>query len=118
MTTQQAKNKRRGAQFEIDALAWVRAQGLAAERLRLSGKNDEGDLVIHDEGLTYICELKNEQRINLAGYITEAVAEATNYAKARGLDPDAVMPIVIVKRRGRPVGDSYVVTRLSDFLSQ
>lgn len=117
MTTQQARNRRRGASFELDVLKWVReVAGLPAERLRLAGVNDEGDLAVQDVGLTYVFEAKAEKQINLAGYITEAEREAANYAKARGLDPANVFPVVVVKRRNRPIGDSYVVTTLSSFL--
>ena len=36
-------NKRMGATFELDIVKWFRGLGFNAERLRLSGKDDEGD---------------------------------------------------------------------------
>jgi Holliday junction resolvase len=117
VTSQNQKNRRKGSQYELDVLAYVRSLGLPAERLRLSGRFDEGDLVIQDEDLTYICELKNEQKLNLAGWVTEAIVERANYAKKRDINPDDVMPLVVVKRRGRPIADSYVVVPLKEFLA-
>jgi hypothetical protein len=39
-------NKAKGAAFEIDVMKWFRGLGVLAERLRLAGKDDEGDLVV------------------------------------------------------------------------
>ena len=45
-------NKRKGAAFEIDVMKWFRKMGVIAERLRLSGKEDEGEgaAAWHTEG--------------------------------------------------------------------
>ena len=58
-------NKAKGAAFEIDVMKWFRGLGVLAERLRLAGKDDEGDLVCVVSGKTYILELKNTARLNL-----------------------------------------------------
>lgn len=116
-TSQNAKNRRKGAQFETDVLAYIRSLGLPAERLRLSGANDEGDIAVIDGDLTYLIEAKNEAKLNLAGWVTEAIIERQNYAKKRGLDPASIMPVVVVKRRGRSIADSYVVVPLKEFLT-
>lgn len=116
-TSQNAKNRRKGAAFELDVLAYIRSLGLRAERLRLSGKNDEGDIAVVDGDLTYLIEAKNEQKLNLAGWVTEALTERQHYATKRGQDPADVMPLVVVKRRGRPIADSYVVVPLREFLA-
>jgi hypothetical protein len=63
-------------------------------------------------------EAKNEARINLTGYVREAETEADNYVKARGLDRSKVMPIVIVKKRGSSIEDSFVVVPAKEFFSQ
>lgn len=107
--------RRKGSLFELDLLRWIRAAGLKAERLRLAGIHDEGDVAVEDVGLTYVVEAKAEQKINLSGYIAEATVEAQNYAKARGLDPGRVMPIVVVKRRNKPISEAYVVCTLQEF---
>lgn len=113
-----SKSRRTGSEFELRVLRWVReVAGLPAERLRLAGRNDEGDIAVQDVGLVYLIEAKAEQKIDLSGYIREAEVEAVNYAKARGLDPETVMPIVVVKRRNQPVEKSYVVTTLAQFLA-
>lgn len=113
MTT---KARRLGSSWEIALLGWFRDKAvLPAERLHLAGKNDEGDLAVQDVGLTYIVEAKNEQRIDLARYVTEAELEAGNYARARRLDRKDVMALAIVKRRGKGVEDAYVVTTVREF---
>ena len=37
--------KRKGSAFETGILKWLRSKGVSAERLRLAGKDDEGDIV-------------------------------------------------------------------------
>jgi len=113
----QAAAKRRGSQFELDALRHIRSLGFPAERLRLAGKDDEGDLAVDDAGFTYVLEAKAEKRMALAEYVKEAQIEAANYAKARGKDPSTVWGLALIKRPGRPIGESYVVTTLDDLLS-
>ena len=39
-------NKTKGATFELDIIKWFRKLGFMAERLRLAGKDDEGDVVV------------------------------------------------------------------------
>ncbi len=56
--------------------------GAVAERLRLSGAEDEGDLVVIVAGETYIFELKNTKKLNLKEFWDEAQKEADNYAYA------------------------------------
>src|SRR5690606_14632617 len=41
-----AANRRRGTQFETDLVKHFRSKGMDTERLRLSGKEDEGDIVV------------------------------------------------------------------------
>ena len=109
--------RRRGSQWELDVLRYVRSLGLKAERLHLAGRDDEGDIAVEDVGIVYVLECKNEKSINLGGYVTEAKVEALNYAKARGLDPKNVMPLAVVKRRNHGVERAYVITELAEFLT-
>ena len=90
---------------------------MPAERLPLSGVADEGDVAVTDvdADLVYLVQAKAEAKINLSGYMTEVHVQAVNYAKARGLDPEHVMPIAVVKRRGYPIEKAYVVCELADF---
>lgn len=108
-------NGRKGAAFELDVLKWLRSKGALAERLRLSGSQDEGDLVAIVAGKTYIFELKNRKSISLPQFWQEAVAEAKNYAKARALayTPPAY---VIIKRRNHPIEKAFVVSDLEQWL--
>lgn len=111
-----AANKRRGASWELDLLKFLRARGYDAERLRLAGLRDEGDLVLKVGGLPYVIEAKNEKSINLSSYVQEAELEAHNYAKARLIKtPNFVS---IVKRRSHGVDKAYVVMPLDQWLDQ
>lgn len=101
----------------MDLLSWFRSIGLPAERLRLAGKLDEGDLAVQDVGLTYVVEAKNEAKLNLTGYVREAQAEADNYAKARKLRRESVMPVVIVKKRNAPISDAFVIVPAAEFFA-
>ena len=47
-------NGRKGSAFEIGVLKWLRSRGITAERLRLSGSQDEGDIVAFIAGKTYV----------------------------------------------------------------
>ena len=116
--TRQAYARRKGSSWETALVRWVREVAkLPAERLRLAGFADEGDIAVTDVdgGLVYLIEAKAEAKINLSGYMNEVHVERINYAKARGLDPETVMPIAVVKRRGYPIERAYVVCELQDF---
>jgi Holliday junction resolvase len=112
-----AANRRRGAQFETDVLKWLRSKGILAERLRLAGKDDEGDLVAMMPTGAAILELKATARMDLPQFWREAVTEADNYAKARGLSfvPPAY---VVVKRRNAGIEHAWVVTSLEKWIEQ
>lgn len=110
-----AKNKRKGSLFETSILKWFRSKGVNAERLRLAGKDDEGDLVAIVAGQPYIFELKATVKMDLPQFWREATTEAANYAKARGLD--TVPPAyVIVKRRMAGLDQSWVIQDLNQWL--
>jgi len=114
-----AAGKRKGSQFECDLLRYFRETvSLPAERLHLAGQKDEGDLAVQDIGLTYLIEAKAEARMTFASYVKEARIEAAHYAFARGIDPERVFPLAVVKRAGLPIGESYVVSTLTDFFRQ
>ena len=110
-----AANKRKGSLFETSILKWLRSKGVSAERLRLAGKDDEGDIVAIVAGQPYIFELKATVKMDLPQFWREATAEASNYAKARGLD---VVPpaYVIVKRRMAGLEQSWVIQDLEQWM--
>jgi Holliday junction resolvase len=110
-----AANKRKGSLFETSILKWLRSKGVSAERLRLAGKDDEGDIVAIVAGQPYIFELKATIKMDLPQFWREATLEAANYAKARGLD--AVPPAyVIVKRRMAGLEQSWVIQDLEQWM--
>jgi Holliday junction resolvase len=110
-----AKNKRKGSMFETSILKWLRSKGVSAERLRLAGKDDEGDIVAIVAGQPYVFELKATIKMDLPQFWREATTEAFNYAKARGLE---VVPpaYVIVKRRMAGLEQSWVIQDLGQWL--
>ena len=109
-------SKQRGTAWETGLVKYLREQGLDADRLRQTGKNDEGDIALRLRN-RFILEAKATARVNLAGWISEAEIEAENYAKHRGLD---VPPgfVVAYKRRNHSTGQSYIITTLEEWLRQ
>lgn len=98
-------SKVKGSKYERDVVAWFRAQGFDCERTYGAGRPDDvGDVEI--EGVPVAVECKNTQRLDLAGFVDEARTEARN----AGVD----IGVAIVKRRGRPAGESYLVCQLDD----
>ena len=110
-------NKAKGAAFEIDVMKWFRGLGVLAERLRLAGKDDEGDLVVVVAGKTYILELKNRKALNLPEFWAEAEVEALNYAKARGIG-DVPLHYVVVKRRNSGIDKAWVIQDLEQWIKE
>lgn len=113
-----AAGKARGAKFETDLLKRIReAYRFPAERLRLAGKNDEGDLaLVHAPRFIHVViEAKAERPHDFASAVREMLVERDNYAKARGIDPRDVLAVSVHKRPGKSIGESYVVTTLDEF---
>jgi Holliday junction resolvase len=112
-------SKARGSAWERDLVKYLREQDIDTERLALRGARDEGDIVMRDasgRGGRYILEAKATARIDLAGWVGQAEVEALNYATHRGIG----MPgfVVAYKRRQHPVGKSYIITTLDEWLRQ
>jgi len=107
--------KRKGSLFETGVLKLLRAKGFLAERLRLAGKDDEGDIVVMVAGSPAIFELKATAKMDLPQFWREATLESVNYAKARGLlaTPPAY---VIVKRRSASLEDAWVIQNFSQWM--
>lgn len=117
MASKQAASKARGSQFETGVLKWLRSKGVMAERLRLAGKDDEGDIICFVSGQPYVLELKATAKLDLPGFWREATVEAENYAKARGIDPTPPA-YVIVKRRNASIDQAWVVQTLEQWIGQ
>ena len=109
-------NKQKGSQFEVDVMKWFRKMGAVAERLRLSGSEDEGDLVVIVAGETFIFELKNTKKLNLKEFWDEAQKEATNYSKHRGISQP--LSYVLFKRRNAGIDKAWVITSLEEWLKE
>lgn len=118
MTTRKS-HKARGATYETDLKDYFRKLGYDAERLARRGSKDEGDIVVRSDffGSIGIIEAKAPgagNAINLSGWQKESQVEARNYAEARDIDNDDVLPAVVIKARGKAIADSYLVLRLGD----
>lgn len=123
MTTRKS-HKQRGARFETELKDYFRGLGYDAERLARTGKLDEGDIVIRKDfigGTIGVLEAKApgaSGRIDLSGWTREAQVEAVNYATARNINTEAVLPAVVIKARGKSISDSYLVLRLGDIFDE
>ena len=118
MTTR-TSHKARGATYETQLKDYFRGLGYDAERLARRGSKDEGDIVVRSDFLGSIGILEAKapgagNKIDLSGWTKEAQVEAINYAEARDIDINAILPAVVIKARGKSVGDSYLVLRLDD----
>ena len=97
-------NKTKGNVAERAVVTYLRGRGfIHAERSRAGWTDDRGDI----DGLPGVCiEIKNEKRINLAGYMDELLRET--------LAAKADTGVVIVKKRGTAdVAQWYAVAPVS-----
>ncbi|MEU2111499.1 hypothetical protein [Streptomyces sp. NPDC019507] len=108
-------NKRKGAAWETELLAGLRSVGEDAERLRLAGAEDEGDLVVREPGGTYLVIETKNARFEPGPFLDEAEVERLNFARHRDLDPFDVDSIVVVKRRGKNWRKAFVLTTVENF---
>jgi Holliday junction resolvase len=100
-------NKAKGSDFERKVADYLAANGFPdADRRYGAGHNlDKGDII----GVpNMVLECKNQARIDLAGFLAEALVEAKNANKKYGA--------AVIKRRGKNVAESYVVMSLSQFV--
>jgi Holliday junction resolvase len=98
-------SKTKGDQWERDVVAYLRDHGHPhAERAYGAGRADDvGDI----DGLVTIIECKNAKRLDLAGWVDEMIRERDRSQTGSG--------VLIVKRRGRPAGDAYVIQPLEQW---
>lgn len=113
------RSKARGTAFETALVNYFRSKGWVADRLRQTGTEDEGDLAVHIPGdtLPVVIEAKAERQMNLSAYIAQAEKEAQAYAKHRDI-PTTPEWLAIVKRPNKPIGQSYVVITLDEYIRQ
>lgn len=112
-----AANRRRGTQFETDLVKHFRNRGMDTERLRLSGKEDEGDIVVRiGRDQRVIVEAKSGKNIRPRFWWNEeAVPEAKNYTKRRSLLNEEVTPALVMKEHNKAIGKSLVTIDLDTF---
>lgn len=108
-----------GRYYETEVMRYMRERGFDVERLRLTGTEDEGDLLLRTGGerrARFVIEAKRVKALNLSGWVAEAEHERNNYCEHRGFGPWATGFVVVHKRRGKGVGQSYVTTTLDEWL--
>jgi Holliday junction resolvase len=104
-------NKARGTRAESAIVAALQACGWPdADRLTLSGKHDRGDVTLgRAGGQRVVIEVKDHKRLDLAGWVDEAGAEATNV--------NAEVAVVVHKRRGKgDPADWYATLTVAELL--
>lgn len=112
--------QRAGKRFEKELLDYFRRYGYDAERLRQTGKHDEGDLAIRTSPLRterhIVIEAKRCKAMDLAGWIKEAQIEHENYRRHRAYNVTPTSFVVIHHARGKPISEAYVTTTLREWL--
>lgn len=99
-----SKSKDKGTRWETEVVNYLNEAGFNCERRALQGALDKGDIL----GIpAWTLECKNEQRIDLARYMSEVNAETVNARTPYGA--------AIVKRRNKGVAEGYVVMPLFQF---
>ena len=115
---------RAGKKFESDLMKHLREKDYDVERLRLTGAEDEGDLLLRASEIIgnvphrFVIEAKRRKGFNLAGWVAEARIERDNYADHRMLRRDDIGFVVVHYARGKNLSQSYVTTTLEEWLRQ
>lgn len=113
---------RAGKKFESDLMKYMREMNWDVERLRLTGVEDEGDLLLRNDApyrnARFVMEAKRTRNLNLAGWIKEAQTERFNYTKHRGMGTESVGFVVVHYARNKGFGGSYVTTTLDEWLNR
>ncbi len=118
-----ATHKARGATHESDIQKDARAKGYESDKIARAGAKDQGDVIVRDIEIKghAIVEAKApglDGKIDIPGWLREAKVEAQNYADARGMDVGRLVPMVVIKARGKSIDEAYVVMRWGDVVKQ
>ncbi len=110
------RNKRNGTRYESDLVKHFREEwGVEADRLRLSGSTDEGDIILRLPGdRKLVVEAKSGQNIRPKEWHREAEKEARNYASHRK-QADIPPVAVVMKKHNFNIDQSYVLVSLKEF---
>lgn len=124
---QSRANKRKGASFEIDLEKHFRWElplcvyQRGTTRLARAGKLDRGDISLRLQtkdgyDVTLIIEAKNAAKFTPSEWVDEAAKEAENYRiSLNSRDPGLITPVVIAKRRNKPLAKAFVIMELDHF---
>lgn len=124
-----AANKAKGTRFESEVADYLQGQGIMAKRLPRAGVKDIGDVafplrpvtvmgaqeLVHRDVATVVLEAKNRQGMSLPEWIAESEVEAQHYQEKYPAEGETI-PVVIHKRRGKGVHQSYVTMSLDTFV--
>jgi hypothetical protein len=109
-----------GKKFESDLVKFLRVEnGLDAERLHLSGAEDEGDILLRASDQTrFVIEAKRTKGFFLADWVKQAQTERDNYVVHRGITHTGTGFVVVHYARGKGISQSYVTTTLEEWLKR
>lgn len=115
-----AANKAKGTRYESELADYLQSQGVRAKRLPRTGVKDIGDVAFpvrrHVMGdAVVVVEAKNRGTLNWPTFIAESEVEAQNYEGKYPAEGPA-LPVVVAKRRGKGVHQSYVCMPLDTFI--
>lgn len=115
VTKRNRANKRAGAKWQATIRNGLREEAFDVEELKLTGAQDEGDLVIRwGDGEYTVVEAKAGV-MHAADFVRQARTEGKHFADHRGLPREDVDSIVIVKRKGASWKDAYVLTTVREY---
>lgn len=114
-------HKARGGQHESDIQNDAREKGHESDKIARAGAKDQGDVIVKGIELKghALIEAKapgKDGKIDLPGWLKEAKVEAQHYADARGIDVGGLIPMVVIKARGKSIDEAYVVMRWGDVI--
>lgn len=136
MSNTAINNKKYGFNAENELLQHLRAKGAKVERLHLTGKEDEGDLIAYFPGLygsdylnwPTIVQLKTFAGRTAAGeerpltpgkvkaWLKDLDAQKAAYAAHRGLPVNHTNGVLVVKFKGSSWEDALVLNSLGRWL--
>lgn len=98
-TTSQSRGaKQKGRDAENLVVEYLRTRGFNAERRRLTGEEDRGDV----GGIRkLVCEIKAHKSLNLPGWLDELAIEVEN-ADRKYPEDQAHTGLLVARRRGNP----------------
>lgn len=116
-----------GKRFQNDLMKYLRDdRRLDAERLVLTGAEDEGDVLLRlpdhhplmlGADRRIVIEAKREKGFSLADWLKQAESESQNYGRHRSLQYDPHF-VVVHHRRNHGISKAYVTTSLDEWLRQ